>query len=611
MDRLAELLAILSDPEQLARLTDAEVGEFHVELAALFASVRAGEVEDVSPHDVDVLTDIGNGLAACVVESGARFEHAAAAEAAIADIEIAAGLVDPEPVGGDPALDGLAGLTTEELAEVEAYAAAVAVSTEPTGEPGGTGDVVEPEPVVAGAVEPRMVPSLRDLTARAPQPGVRSPRIVVGDRIGADFTWLPDGRKVTAAELPELVAAYPGTRGAAMPAGQKVILAQMDTLAANAQRIDSRFDSPDAISRKLDAAVKGGMDPRNWRDGQPTETLVASGGWGAPAPVVYDVEQLASAERPFEASLPSIGADRGGLTWTPPPLYSDVTRGGWATTNAAVGVWSNAKDITPGSDVKSFQAVPTANAPRTVQLDAVYMSLQEGVLQSRAFPEWVKAWEDNTRAAQSQTSETHLLDLVEASPRIKSVSDASTLSTTRDFLATVILLAAAERRRQRMAPDAMVRVAYPSYLLDMVQVDLLRSGQNFVDQGPTVVARTYIEGQLAAANINGSVYWDSSTNGAQLMRTQAGSGGVVAGLPTTVRWYMWHEGMFVHGTGGTYDVGVIRDADLVETNDYRMFVETFDTIFDRGLWAYYCDSALCPTGTAGAAMDIHTLCAGS
>jgi hypothetical protein len=220
----------------------------------------------------------------------------------------------------------------------------------------------------------------------------------------------------------------------------------------------------------------------------------------------------------------------------------------------------------------------------------------------------------NTRAAWAQEAETKMLDLIEAASgtgRVKTVAESTVLSTTRDFIAAVIRLAAQERRRQRMAPDAMLRVMAPTWLLDTVQEDIIRSGTSFVDGPPQVVARDYLVAQMRAVNVNISFYWDSSTAGAQLMLSQSGSGAQLNSFPETVRWYLFHEGMFVHGDGGTLDVGIIRDSTLVNTNDFRVFVESFETIFTRGLFGYVVDQTLCPNGTSSATLDIHTHCEGS
>lgn len=621
--RLAALLAILSDEDQRSRLTDAELGEFHAELAGIFASVVAGEVDDVSPVDTEFLSSVGDCLAATCVESGARFSAADAANVRIREIAVAAGLEVGEPEGsaegeggegaegaegeGGAAAEGEGGEGEEGTGDAGAEgegAEGDAAGAEGTEGEGGEGDGIQ----ASGA--PRAIPTLRDLNSRTPRRASDAPRVVVGDRLGADVTWVPTNERITFEEFFSRLGDYPQTTGARVPVGEKLVLGKVDMVPATAQRIDSRKDSPESISAKLDAAVAGALDPTNWDEhGRAREALVASGGWGAPAPVVYDLEQLAVADRPVFDGLPSVVCDRGGLMFVRPPLFTDVTQGGPDVTTAAVGIWDAATDLTPGELTKSHQRVPTAPAGTIIQLDAIYRALELGVFQSRAFPEWVRAWEANTNAAWAQTGETHLLDLIEGAARMKDLTSTKLLSGTRDVLASMTGLAAAERRRQRMRPDAMVRVLYPTWLLDLVQMDLVRAGTNFVDSSPMLVARSYLNGQLRAANINASDYYDSSTEGGQLLPAQ--NAGVLAELPGTARWYMWHEGMFVAGTQPTLDLGIVRDADLVDTNDYRLFAESFETIFDRGLWAYQVDQEVCANGAAAAAIDIHTHCDGS
>ena len=55
--------------------------------------------------------------------------------------------------------------------------------------------------------------------------------------------------------------------------------------------------------------------------------------------------------------------------------------------------------------------------------------------------------------------------------------------------------------------------------------------------------------------------------------------------------------------GGTLDLGIIRDSTLVGTNDYKMFVETFEGIAKVGIESLSVTSTIQINGAAAALRD--------
>ena len=88
-----------------------------------------------------------------------------------------------------------------------------------------------------------------------------------------------------------------------------------------------------------------------------------------------------------------------------------------------------------------------------------------------------------------------------------------------------------------------------------------------------------INGFFAARNIN--VSWFIDGEAGQIIGAQA------AGAPTTfpadLVWYLFSEGTFLFLDGGTLDLGVVRDSQLNSTNDYQMFLETFEGVAKIGI----------------------------
>jgi hypothetical protein len=71
----------------------------------------------------------------------------------------------------------------------------------------------------------------------------------------------------------------------------------------------------------------------------------------------------------------------------------------------------------------------------------------------------------------------------------------------------------------------------------------------------------------------------------------------------TFVWYLFAEGTFLFLDGGTLDLGIIRDSTLVGTNDYKMFVETFEGVAKVGVESIKVTSTISVNGAAAALRD--------
>ena len=68
-------------------------------------------------------------------------------------------------------------------------------------------------------------------------------------------------------------------------------------------------------------------------------------------------------------------------------------------------------------------------------------------------------------------------------------------------------------------------------------------------------------------------------------------------------WYLFAEGSFLFLDGGTLDLGIVRDSTLVGTNDYKMFVETFEGVAFVGVESLQITSTINVNGVAAALRD--------
>lgn len=312
------------------------------------------------------------------------------------------------------------------------------------------------------------------------------------------------------------------------------------------------------------------------------EALVASGGHSTPFEVKYDIFGFGTTDRSIRDSLPRFAADRGGIRYILPPVLSDYGN--------AVGVWTNAVDTSPGTDVKASLTV-TAASETTVATDAVTLQLQFGNLMTRAYPELVARHNELALIQHAREAEQYLVGKI--SDASTAVTSSSLIGVARDFLVQVGRAATAYRSRHRLDPAMQLKVIAPYWIKDAMRADLVLSmpGDSTLN-----VADAEIEGYLAARGV--SITWslDLDVFGAQ-------SGGAMSEFPDSFSWYMFAEGTFLFLDGGTLDLGIIRDSTLVGTNDYKMFVETFEGIAKVGIESIKVTSTISVNGVAAALRD--------
>jgi hypothetical protein len=290
------------------------------------------------------------------------------------------------------------------------------------------------------------------------------------------------------------------------------------------------------------------------------EAITAAGGWCAPLETKYDIFGLGSAARPVRDALAGFQASRGGIRFTEPPKLGDNA--------AAVGLWTAAVDAAPAAAVKAFLAIECA-PEQTATVDAVTLQLEFGNLMARAFPELVTRNNELALIEHARLGELTLLSKIGAAST--AVTSAFTLGVARDFLLSIGRAAAAYRSRHRMERTDPLRVIAPAWVLDAMREDLAYG----LPGDHLAAADSEISGYLSARNVSISWHMDDAF--------PAQAAGALVDFPTTIVWYLFAEGTFLFLDGGTLDLGIVRDSALVSTNDYRMFVETFEGVAKVGI----------------------------
>jgi len=316
-----------------------------------------------------------------------------------------------------------------------------------------------------------------------------------------------------------------------------------------------------------------------------SQALVASGGHAAPLEVKYDIYAIGSTtNRPVRDSLPRFQADRGGIRFVTPPSFA---AGSYAD---AVGVWTAAVDEDPDGAVKTSLTVSAA-AELTATTDAVTLQLQFGNLMTRAYPELIARHNELALVQHAREAEQYVIGKIEGGST--AVTSGTLIGFGRDFLVSVRKAAVAYRSRHRIAQSTTLTAIVPDWIYDAMAADL---ALNMPGDGNLSVGRGEIEGYLAQLNVSLVASPDMTVYGSQ-------GAAALLEFPDTFKWYLFAEGTFLFLDGGSLDLGIIRDSSLVGTNDYKMFVETFEGVAKVGIESLCVTQTVNVNGVAAALRD--------
>jgi len=315
------------------------------------------------------------------------------------------------------------------------------------------------------------------------------------------------------------------------------------------------------------------------------QALVASGGHAAPLEVKYDIYAIGSTtNRPVRDALPRFQADRGGIRFVTPPSFAAGTYAD------AVGVWTAAVDAAPESATKTSLTVAAA-AELTATTDAVTLQLQFGNLMTRAYPELIARHNELALVQHAREAEQYVIGKIEAGST--AVTSGTLIGFGRDFLVSVRKAAVAYRSRHRISQSTTLKAIVPDWIYDAMAADLALA---MPGDGTLSVGRGEIEGYLSQLNVSLVASPDMTVYGSQ-------GAAALLEFPDSFKWYLFAEGTFLFLDGGSLDLGIIRDSSLVGTNDYKMFVETFEGVAKVGIEALAITQAVNVNGVAAALRD--------
>lgn len=595
MERITEILAILGDETALLALSDDELSALRDELAQLGQQVVAGSVDGVDDA-IAVATEIGDFYEGALYVLAARAEVAQAnAEALAAQAARFSTPVEPEtpdtPDEGGEAADAV---VTAPLAAAPAPApeAAPAPAAEATPAP-------EAIPAPALAAQPALGDVKPPVTH---QPVVATP----GSQIIRMATREPGTFEDIVTDACEKIDSFLGMTGGAR---EKVILGRIELPKDPDRNIDT--GNEEARYATLANLLDNAYLPEKW-----DEALIASGGFCAPAMPDYSIPQISGAQRPVADYLPTVNMNRGSLVVITPPTLAGVVTSTAQTGGSAVGVTTNAADIAATS--KPHQVVPCA-AQSTITLQAITEILQFGNSMQRAFPELVTTWLANTASAWARRADGELLRVLDG--LCTSVSTTAVLGATADFGGYLHQASAQIRNRQRMqaVPQARLRAMVPAWFIDLIGADLMRQHAGDGLDRFLTDREAFVRGLFNAANVNVTFYQDTALATAatnMVFGDQTGGADLEnfppsPGASTRMIWYLFPEGSFARGDGGTLDLGIVRDSTLNNTNDYQFFTESWEALVPHVIEALKITSVLCPSGAGSLDLTGAAYCSAS
>lgn len=446
-------------------------------------------------------------------------------------------------------------------------------------------EVVVDEPVIAAVeVAPVVRPTARQIVANAPAPvipaGANPQRAIIA---AAGVNGVKAGSTVTLMDVvPAAMANWKSYIGVDHAAPAPLYQIQLPAL-------------PDALTVKghpsaeqMSEIIRLATDESRLVGANGETGLIAAGGWCAPAPQEFNICVLAAFDG--ELDLPTIGMPRGSLSYFRHLDYSNV----------AAQLASGFACYTPTQlEVMPALTKPCVEidcpTPVTAELDACSLCIRAGILQRKAFPEYIAAWMDLAMIAYrhflNQRKIGQLVALIAADSGA-TVTIPATFGSISALLSAIRLAAVDLRAFHGMAEDRTLEIVLPYWIHDVLVVDHSRR-QFEGDDGYTLASWT--------AELN-----DIGVR-AQYVKDWAGQDGGFGGAtpattwPGSVDFLIYPAGAYILAREDIINVGTLQDSTLLTINrEQLLFLETGNQVIAACGTGRHYTVAICPSGaTAG------------
>lgn len=362
--------------------------------------------------------------------------------------------------------------------------------------------------------------------------------------------------------------------------GQRVPVAQLQRRFTHTMGAQMNLDE---MSRILEMAT----DPA---------VLLAAGGWCSPHEISYDFYNIVCIDGMVD--LPTLGINRGGLSWPVSPSYGDIS-----ALPGVVWTWTETQDIAAVTGTAQSGTKPCVRVPcpdyNDATLDCDGMCVTVGNLTSDAFPELIANHLRLVEAIHAHYMNTRLIQQLVSTDN----STAVTITGSDRSASWGLVNSAAQQRRDMiekyaMCDDAIFEAIFPRFGKDMIKNDIAaRNNLDFSDG--MCISDSDLANWFDCRNIRTQwvADWQVRTTGAP------GATDPNTGWPSAALQYLiFPAGTFARGQGMTLDLGVVRDSTLNETNDYTAaWMEECWLLAKIGHESRLVTADVCVNGAAGQA----------
>jgi len=547
MESLIERLS--ENPEVVSEFTRDELAQAKTDLIEYGAQLMAGlDESDDKKADLEAAKEAKSRLEA-VKERLATFEAEDEALKAEADEIATAFEVEEEP-------------------EAEAEE----VTEEPEAEETVEAEVVEVEEEKELELVASEKPSIGAIAKRAPKP--------------------------PAEDKPALVASAGPTIASDFHGG----FPTMDKLGEAGLRARRAFSADNSVTRALVASfetkdqhkytVKGDVDHDSkvisdlMKDlsGAKLDALTAAASFCAPAQPIYDYYGIA--QRAGLIQLPSLNASRGRITYRTSPSYASVLAN--ASWSAAAGQTYTSTNAESGDSKSSFDAECPSTS--TCSVDAFPVDIRFTNFTDRFDPETVANVMENTMIFHDHYVNSQLIAAMVTASTAAGGGDTGAGGLVN--VANLVGFEAAKYRdTYRMSPDATLELVLPAWVIDALVADLVARESTMSFEN----AQARVRAVFASLGLRVQAVQDWQSIG------DAGDGG----WRTATDMLLFAPGTFVRLDGGTLDLGIVRDSTLNTTNEFSVFVETFEAVCEIGHDSWLLDDVtICPRGATAAGVTL-------
>lgn len=477
---------------------------------------------------------------------------------------------------------------------------AVAEAPVETPEPAAAEVVEEPQLVAASAGTPKpATPAMGEVSKAAPKaPVSKAPMTITA---AADVQGFYAGQALEVDQIGKALASR--LRGTANSGnsgdGEQLTVATITASGVPDERRLSGNDSIEHNTRKIQQVTS-------------QQAITAAGGLCAPLEIDYNYGVWGVQGRPIRNALPGFQVDRGGLQYRKDlsPMLNTSGTG----PSSATGFWTMQNDIDAADPAATTprKAFWVVDCPSTVtaQVEAITLQIEFANITSRFDPETLQA---NTEAAliwHDRVCENHLLGQLQALSKYMTSTQLASMGATRELLVNLDKLQAYYRSVHRLGDNVRLRMIAPFWAKYLIRSDIARQMNDDGGTSTLAISDAQINAFFATRNVD--VVWHM--DGASTAQTTSGSGtatipaiaaqqyaqtsgtNAVPNYPAQVDILLFPEGHFQHLDGGTLDIGIVRDAELVRRNRYRQFSESFEGVAARGVEALRYVASVVPTG---------------